>query len=370
MSVNKVSTVEAIALVLIVVINRLTISLPQAIIMSCGSAALLNVIYICIIALLFVFLITKLFRRFAGKDIIDISEFLGGKFLKNLVGVVLICYFIFFTFTLLRDFSEILRILYFPDVPITYILAFFIVVCVVANLVGSKSIINSNVLLCFSIIAGIILVCIFVFPSITIQRIFPILGYGAYQTFVVGLSDIFAFNGLVILYLMPPMLENKTDFKKISIISTVIAGLLLILSIVTLLLPFSFSTKIRKITPLYLLLSNNDFGKYVQHPESIFVFTWIISIMSYLNVACLFLLQIVKKLLKVRHVKPLIIPIGILLFLTSLIPQSIMQVRDWWLFAYKYISGPLLFILLPLILIFANIKYKKVHKNDYDVLKE
>ena len=132
------------------------------------------------------------------------------------------------------------------------------------------------------------------FPSITIQRIFPILGYGAYQTFVVGLSDIFAFNGLVILYLMPPMLENKTDFKKISIISTVIAGLLLILSIVTLLLPFSFSTKIRKITPLYLLLSNNEFGKYVQHPESIFVFTWIISIMSYLNVACLFLLQIVK----------------------------------------------------------------------------
>ena len=56
MSVNKVSTVEAIALVLIVVINRLTISLPQAIIMSCGSAALLNVIYICIITLLFVFL--------------------------------------------------------------------------------------------------------------------------------------------------------------------------------------------------------------------------------------------------------------------------------------------------------------------------
>ena len=65
MSVNKVSTVEAIALVLIVVINRLTISIPQTIIMSCGSAALLNVIYICIITLLFVFLITKLFRRFA-----------------------------------------------------------------------------------------------------------------------------------------------------------------------------------------------------------------------------------------------------------------------------------------------------------------
>ena len=105
------------------------------------------------------------------------------------------------------------------------------------------------------------MICIFVFPSITIQRIFPIFGYGAYQTFVVGLSDIFAFNGLVILYLMPPMLENKTDFKKISIISTVIAGVLLVLSIVTLLLPFSFSTKIRKITPLYLLLSNNEFIK-------------------------------------------------------------------------------------------------------------
>ncbi len=370
MNVNKISTVEAIALVIIITINRLTVSLPQTILIPCGSSSILNVIYVSIIAILFSCLLVKLFKRFTASDIIDVSEFLGGKFLKNLVGIILVTYIIFISFILLRDFSEVLHILYYSDTPVIFILLFFIFVCIVSNLLGSRSILKTNVVICIIMLIGIFISCMTIIPDITIERIFPILGNGTYQTFVAGITNIFAFNGLIILYLVPPMLKDKKDFKKVSLISTIVSGFLILLSIIVLLLPFAFSTKIPKIAPFYLLISNNQFGKYFQHPESFFAFTWILSIMTYLNFSCMLLLQIIKKLTNIKNEKPLLIPLAIIFFVIAIIPKNIMQARQWGLFVYKFIAGPLFFILLPIILIFANLKYKKLHKNDYDVLEE
>ena len=44
-----------------------------------------------------------------------------------------------------------------------------------------------------------------------------------------------------------------------------------------------------------------------------------------------------------------------------------MQAREIENTIYKFIALPLLFIVLPIILFFANKKYKKLHKNNYDI---
>lgn len=359
MNVNKISLIEAIALILIVTINRLFINIPQAILLSCGSSAILNAIYISLIAILLTYIIVKLFNKFSNSDIIDVSEFLGGKFIKYIVGMFLLIYIIVISAVLLRDFAEIIHILYYTDTPIIYLLLFFIVVCIISNLLGDRSILRTNVILCIIVVVSLIISFASVIPNLTIQRAFPILGYGTYTTFFSGLTNIFAFNGLLILYLIPPMLENKKDFKKASMIAVSIAGILIILATSSILLAFAFSTNIEKISPLYMLLANNEFGKYLQHPESLFVFTWILSFMSYLNIACMMLVQILKKLTNVKNGKPFVIPLCIIILLITLIPKNIMQAREIGTFLSKYICTPLIFIILPIILIFANLKYKR-----------
>lgn len=367
MTINKISLVEAIALILIVTINRLSINIPQTILLSCGSSSILNAIYISIIAILLTCLIVKLFKHFSNSDIIDVSEFLGGKFLKYLIGSIFLVYIIVISAVLLRDFTEIIHILYYTDTPIIYLLSFFIVVCIISNFLGNRSILRANVILCIIVVISLLISFSSVIPNLTIQRAFPVLGYGAYTTFFSGLTNIFAFNGLLFLYLLPPMLENKKDFKKASIIAIIIAGILIILATSSILLAFAFSTNIEKISPLFMLLSNNEFGKYLQHPESLFVFTWILSFMSYLNIVCMILVQILKKLTKVKNGKPFVIPICIIIFLITLIPRNIMQVREIGIFLSKYICTPFIFVILPIILIFANLKYKKHNKDTLDV---
>lgn len=82
---RKIGRLEAISVVLVVMINHIILNLPKLIIRSTTSGAILNVLFVSIIALGVAFLISKLFQNFPQADVLDISKFLGGKWLKNLV---------------------------------------------------------------------------------------------------------------------------------------------------------------------------------------------------------------------------------------------------------------------------------------------
>ncbi len=64
MDKNKIGNIEAIALVFTVVINHTILTLSKDIVSNTKSAALLNVLYIGIIAILIAFIIYKLLNKF------------------------------------------------------------------------------------------------------------------------------------------------------------------------------------------------------------------------------------------------------------------------------------------------------------------
>ena len=96
MNYAKLGNFEAICLILVLFVNHLVLNLPQMILDNSGTASVLNCIYILALVLIFAMLVIKLFKNFIGLDIIDISEYLGGKFLKILIGLLCICYLIIF----------------------------------------------------------------------------------------------------------------------------------------------------------------------------------------------------------------------------------------------------------------------------------
>ena len=81
--------------------------------LTLGPSACLNVIYISAIAFLVVFLVAKLFKHFPGQDILDISNFLGGKGLRAFIGIAYIILLLMLTTTIIKNLSETLRIIYF-----------------------------------------------------------------------------------------------------------------------------------------------------------------------------------------------------------------------------------------------------------------
>ena len=360
-TLNKISTIEAIALVIIPSINRLILFLPQNILVQNGSSSILNVLYISIIAIIFTYIICILFKNFSGLDIIDISEFLGGKVLRTIIGIFICVYIMIMSAILVREFCEVLHILYYQNASVIYLLLSFFVVTIVANMVNGNSLIRTNFIFCFGMVASLILCFGLVIPNMTYQRFFPILGNGINTIFISGLMHLFSLNGLMVLYLIPPMLKNteNKNFKKIALISVIITTLLLISATVCLLLSFSFVTELKNISPVYLLISNNPFGKYFQHPESLFMFVWILSFMTYLNIAVMFELRILKKLSGVKNSKPFIFPLCMITFILALLPPTLIFTREINIISSKYIAGPFVFVIFPIILLLANLKKRR-----------
>ena len=131
----KMQNLEAIFLIIIVMINKLIINIPYYITDLVGTGAIINLIYIGILGLIFVLFLNHFFARFPNSDIIDISDFLGGKILKTIMGIFFACFFFFVAYVTLSDFANLLKTVYFKNSPLIYLLLFFMIGALIANLV-------------------------------------------------------------------------------------------------------------------------------------------------------------------------------------------------------------------------------------------
>lgn len=360
MELTKIENAEAIALVLIVSINHLLLNMPQSILNSCGSSSLLNTIYTFgLILIVSYVLLFVLFKNFSSFDILDVSRYIGGKKLEKIIGIICIVYLLSLSGIFIRNFAEGLKLIYFYKFPIEYILLFFLFTSGIANHFGAKSIIKSNLIIVPIVLLGLLILFGFSFSSYEPQRALPILGYGINQTFLTGATNIFAYNGLFFLFFLRPLIDIKSNFKKVTYISIVITGIFVFMAISSLLLSFPTVFSLQELSPIYYVIRNIHFGTFFQRPEALFILTWILGVMSYLNCVIFLVLHIFKKITCIRSSKNMAFSFICILFFVSLIPQSMSQIRIAEDVLYKYSSLIVTFLIFGSILAIANIKYKR-----------
>ncbi len=364
MEIKQISNFQAIALILIIVTNHLILGTPRTLIAETGTGTILNMIYVFILALLLVFIITKLFSNFNGKDIIDISEFLGGKVLKVIVGIVFIIYFLVILSTTVRVIVQDLEIIYFQNISV-YVLT----LAILASIVFVYKYGSSDVVKCNSIIAPIVGIAILIIAFSNVQdfsldRIFPILGFGAKETFITGASNIFAYSGLAILYFIMPMLKDSKNFKKVSIVSTILVGILIVGSVSSLVLSFPFIENINEISSLYVESRDISYWQVFQRIDGLFVFSWILALLSYISVVLFIIVVIFRKLTNAKKEFPVVLAFATITYVTTLIPNNIAMIRFLEDIVFKYTNIIVAIFLSLIILIFANIKYKIVNRKN------
>lgn len=363
MEIKQIGNFQAIALILIIVINHLVLGTPRTIISETGTGTILNMIYVFILAIIFVLILNKQFNNFKRKDIIDVSEFLGGKVLKVIVGIVFIGYFLVILSTTIRVIVQDLEIIYFENISICIITLVILASIVFVYKYGSSAVIKCN-----SIIAPIagIAILVIAFSNIkdfSLDRIFPILGFSVKETFITGASNIFAYSGIAVLYFIMPMLKDSRNFKKVSIISVVLVGILIIGSVASLVLSFPFIEDINEISSLYIESRDINYWQVFQRIDGVFVFSWILALLSYISVVLFIIVLIFRKLTNTKKEFPVVLAFATITYVITLIPDNINMVRFLENVVFKYSNIIVAIFLSLLILILANIKYKIINKN-------
>ena len=292
----KLGKLEAIFLIVIVMMNKILLNMPKEFIKQSQTGAPINIIFTGILAILFTLLICKLFKKFPNEDIIDISDYVGNKGFKFLIGITFQIFFTIILATVIYEFATLLQIIYFPTTPIELLLLIFLAAIGFANFIGFKSIVKTNSIVVILILVSLIIILCGTFQELDINRLYPILGQNVKTTFVEGIQNIFGYSGLIYLFFICPFLKNKKDFKQISIISIIISGLFLLFTTITLLALFPFIVHSEEAMSMYLLTRNIEFGELFQRTDAIFVFLWIISAFSYLSILLMYITNIFEKL--------------------------------------------------------------------------
>ena len=222
----------------------------------------------------------------------------------------------------LRSFCESIKIIYYPMTNIFFILSFFIIAICIANRLDFNATLKTTLIILPIVLISVIFLFLTNLGQFTPQRMFPIFGEGIYNTFVLGLVNLYSFAGIEYIYFLPPFLKKPENMKKILLISIGISALYLLLSVATLLFIFAFFVSTNEITPLYNATRYIEFGNFFQRLESIFLLFWILVFACYLSIVIKFSMEIFKKLTNISTKKPLIDVFGLLILGISLIPKN------------------------------------------------
>ena len=359
MNHSKIGTFEAITLILSVIIVHTVLSLPKTLLNSTNSATFINLIYVSILAIIFVIIVCKLFKNFPGMDIIDISEFLGGKLLKNIVGSIFIVYFLLSSSMFLRNFCEYLRIIYYPSTNAIFLISIFVIaVCIVNSLEFNAAFKANSIITPFALISIILLF----FANIRYfspERMFPIFGNGFFNTFIMGIGNIYAFSGIVCIYFLPPLLREPEKLKKVAISAVCISGCYILLAVSMIIFMFPFFTKVDEIIPLYAAATYVEFGTFFQRLEAIFLLIWLVAFCCYLGMLNMFSIYFFRKMTKINYIKPVVIPFGLTILGISLIPTDQTVTRFFESVIYPFMMLGVTFLVGFGTLLFANYKKKK-----------
>lgn len=355
---TKIGSKEAIALLVTIAFNHIIINMTKDIIDLTASASLLNILYIGIIAIIFTSIICYFLNKFPTFDLVDISNYLGGKFLKWVIGLLFIAYFIFFAGNLLHMFSTCLQIIYFPYTKQFYIALFFIISGICACIMRHNAIYRSTLI----IFPFIVISTLFLFLSdiqfFNVEKMYPIFGNGIYTTFFTGITNMFAFQGLAYILFTPPLLKEPAKIKKVAITSVILSCIFLLICVATVLFIFNGFVDTDELLPLFSAVKYIEFGSFFQKLDSIFVLIWILSFASYLGITIKFSSSILRKLTNFQDDSIFIFVVGILLFIASIWQKNYVISTFLANTVHKYVFFCLVVGISLLILISATFKKK------------
>ena len=359
MTQTKLSTVEAITVILTIFVAHSIVSMPRNLLLSTKTATIINVIYVGIIAILVSYLIYLLLRKFPSCDIIDISEYLGGKLLQSIVGFIFIAYFIFSSAIVLRNFCEGLKVVYYPMTNIIFILLTYVIMLCITNKFEFATTSRVNLLILPIVFISVVFVFFANFKNFSLNNMYPILGGGFMNTFVTGLGNIGAFGGICLIYFIPPYLKEPKKMKKITLISLGLGLVYILLCVATILFMFSFLINVDEMMPLYSAARYIEFGSFFQRLESAFLLIWMIEIACYLSIISKISMNILKKITNIKDTKPLSYIFALLIFGVSFIPENYAISKYLENNVYHITVFVVVLALAFSLLIIANLKRRK-----------
>ena len=354
---------EATWLVTNMITTKILLNFARAMEETAGTAAWILSIYLFILANIGFFFISKLFKRFPSKDIIDISSEIGGITLRLLVGIITLLSLLFIDLLYLREFSENMKVIALTTSPLSYVMLFFIIGIITACFLGLEAITRLHAVGIPILVLAFVIVGSMSIKYWDLSYALPILGLGLDEIFINGSLNLSNYTELIFLFFLPPFLVSFKVFKTVGYRSIIIAGTALTGFTLSYILSFPYPVDTESFLPVYRMTRVIEYGRFIQRIEPLFLILWSSSALFLLSTSVYFTIYTFKKMFNLPYIRPLIIPFVIIAFNLAFIPKSLAETVYRYVDFFYHYSWIVTFV-VPILLLITAVAFKKGGKQN------
>ncbi len=355
---------ETVTLLINLICTKIFLNFPRVAAELAGNASWLLIVYLSALVLVLFFIISKLYSKFEGKDLLDIGEYAAGSAGRVFTGIVILIFLIYSISIVLREFVEDMKVISLPISPISFVLLFFISCMAIGAYIGIEAILRIHAIAVPCIAAGFLFILIAVLPSCDFTNLLPILGNGIPDITVKSSRSVAIFSEFFLLFLIVPFIKTNKNFKKAGYTALGISAFFFTSSAMLYIASIGYPTGKEVFLPIYTMSRLINFGRFFQRVEPLFLVIWSLAALLYLSTVFFFILYVFKKTFRLEYQKPLIIPFAVLIFTLSLIPQNLIAAIKLERIFFRGYAWIITFVFTILLLIIAKFFRKDVKKEE------
>lgn len=353
-----IGTWELASIVVAMSCTQIFLNLPRIVSETAGTAGWIVMIYVSVVCLVLITIFFSLYKNFWGKDLMDIAETFSGKAGRIVTGIIYAGFLMMFVSVVLREFSENMKIITLSLSPISYVTFFFTAGIIIAAYSGLEPIARVTAIAAPIITVGFFIIIFASTQNMDMSHIMPVFGFGISNIFINGFSRLSIYSTIILIFFLAPYIKTYKSFRKASYMGVLLASSFLISICFVYLSVFQYPVSLENFLPVYQMARLINYGRFIQRIESVFLLIWVMAALLYLSFGFYLILMILRKTFNIQYYKPLILPLSILLFTLSLIPENLVsaiRIDSDYLTTYGWIIA---FGFTGIILITANIKKK------------
>lgn len=352
---GRMGIAEGLALAFITSFPQVFLSIPAVFAALAGPAIWAIPIIGGIVSGSFLGIHLFLLNRYQG-DLLTLSERLLGKPAAVIIG--LFFFFVMFGTACLwtRQYAENTLLTALPNVEFQFVILLYAISAILLVGMGIEVVSRATYLLIPFCIVGLVLVFIGLTNQLKPLYIFPLLGSGL-PSFV---DPILLFVGasvpVTILLILAPSFQNIQTVRAALFLG--FGGSIILRSIANgvYIMVFSAAIAAEKTLPFFEMARLVYINRFLQRLEALFILLWVI--VGVLGIAaCLYgALYIIARLCKLPTVKPLLLPVCLIMANIAAIPPDAGTVLDLGIILYINVFSPGLAVITLVLLAAAWVK--------------
>ncbi|WP_147532941.1 GerAB/ArcD/ProY family transporter [Bacillus marasmi] len=307
----------------------------------------------------------RLLALFPKKGLFDILELLFGKILGKVISIFYIWYSFHLGALVIRNFGEFINTAALPETPIFIPMICLGILSIVAVRSGIEVMGRISAYILPVLFFLLFAIQIMGIPSWNFHHIKPILGNG-WLPVLKGSFSTFAFpfaESVVLLGAFFSLKTSKAPYK-VYFTSTIIAGLLIIIiTIRNILILGGILPKLY--FPSHVAVSRISVGEFLQRVEISVAVVLVFGVFIKSSI-CLYVTSLgIAKLFNLAEYRSIVIQLGlIMVYFAYTLYGNIFEMRIWAFEVYPYYAFPFQVIVPLVMLLFAEVKCRRVNKKD------